>query len=186
MSWPKWDTELFLQINNLGTEQFDWLWIQISGTLIWIPLYGLIIFLLFKKLTRAQASWALLFLIVNVFLTDKSSVYLFKELIQRPRPCHVDELIEQIRLVKGHCGGAYGFVSSHAANVFGLATFMFLVLRKKMVWFGLVLFIWAAVVSYSRVYLGVHYPLDILCGGLLGALCGWFTFCLFRQTLKRG
>jgi undecaprenyl-diphosphatase len=186
MNFPGWDTELFLALNQMGTEPFDAFWRTLSGTKVWIPLYLFIVFLMFWKLSRAQAVWGLFFLIINVFLTDKTSVYLFKEVFERLRPCHVDELIDQIRLVKGHCGGKYGFVSSHATNTFGLATFIFLLFRRKSALYGIVLFIWAAFVSYSRIYLGVHYPLDIIGGALLGGLCGWFSYFLLSQVRKRG
>lgn len=186
MNWPSWDADLFLYLNQLGTSNFDWFWKQVSGVAIWIPLYLLLVFVLFKKLTVQQFGWLIFFLVLNVFLTDKTSVYLFKETFQRPRPCHVEELLNQMRLVKGYCGGAFGFVSSHATNTFGLATLIFLVLKRFSVWYGLLLFAWAVMVSYSRIYLGVHYPLDVLGGAVLGMFCGFITNYLYKKTLARG
>lgn len=110
--------------------------------------------------------------IVLIFLSDKISVYWFKEVFMRYRPCHNNDIAHLIHLVDG-CGGKYGFVSSHAANTFALATFMGIFLRKHFSKMLIWMLIWAAVVSYSRIYLGVHYPSDIAIGGLLGILIGY-------------
>jgi undecaprenyl-diphosphatase len=181
----QWDKELFLWLNNMGTEPMDPFWLMVSGTKVWIPLYALLAFLLFKSL-KGHAIWvAILIAFANVFFTDFGSVWLFKEQFQRLRPCHVEELITQMRMVKGSCGGQFGFISSHASNTFGVALLVGLLTYKK---FPVVLFLligWAILVSYSRIYLGVHYPLDVICGGVYGSLCGVMMYYLFATIARK-
>lgn len=176
-----WDTELLIFLNNLGTDFWDPFWIQVSEVVIWIPLY-LILVLLIVKNNRGKVLWlALVAIVLNVILTDQGSVQLFKEQVMRLRPCHVEDILENIRLVKGSCGGKYGFVSSHAANTFGIAVLAGSILRQRYKYALPLLLLWAAMVSYSRVYLGVHYPGDIICGGLFGSLVGWGVFLAYRK-----
>lgn len=176
-----WDKELLVYLNNLGTDFWDPFWIQVSGVAVWIPLYLLLIFLVVKN-NKGKAMWlALLAIGLNVVFTDQGSVQLFKDQVMRLRPCHVEEILERIRLVKGSCGGKYGFVSSHASNTFGLAVLVGSMLRKHYKYALPLLLFWAALVSYSRVYLGVHYPLDIICGGLFGSLVGFIVFKVYQK-----
>lgn len=179
-----WDEELFLYLNGLGTEFWDPMWLKISEVAIWIPLYALLLALVYWVFTWKSSLWITLFLILNVFVTDQGSVQLFKEQFERPRPCHEEHLKGQIREVKGSCGGAYGFVSSHASNTFGLAFFLGLLFRRRFSWMYYALIAWALLVSYSRIYLGVHYPGDIIGGGIFGALCGTFLFLLLERWFK--
>lgn len=180
-----WDKELFLTLNSLGTETWDPFWLAVSGTKIWIPLYALLVFLLFRAL-KGHAIWvAILIAFANVFFTDFGSVWLFKEQFMRLRPCHVEEFANQMRLVKDSCGGQYGFVSAHASNTFGLSVLVGMMLRKKFPFMIFLLLAWAAMVSYSRIYIGVHYPLDITVGGVYGALCGLMMYFLFHTVVER-
>lgn len=180
----QWDTELFLFLNGLGTDFWDPFWLRMSEVGIWIPFYLLLLGLVYWLFHWKNALWITLFLVLNVFLTDQGSVQLFKEQFERSRPCHVEELQDQIRLVKGSCGGAYGFVSSHAANTFGLAFFLGLLFRRKWSWLYYLLLVWAGLVSYSRIYLGVHYPGDIFFGALYGAVCGTGLFLILDRWLE--
>ncbi|MGB0177670.1 MAG: phosphatase PAP2 family protein, partial [Owenweeksia sp.] len=117
----EWDEKFFLALNNLGVQFMDPFWLAVSGTAIWIPLYALLLFLLFRQLSLKAFLILVLLIVANTFMTDQGSVWFFKEQFQRLRPCHVDDLMARMRLVKESCGGQYGFVSSHAANTFGLA-----------------------------------------------------------------
>lgn len=178
----EWDTELFVFLNNLGTDFWDPFWLMVSGTIIWIPLYAFLAFLVFRNLKGIQIPLALVLMIFNLILTDQGSVSLFKEEFERLRPCHVEALIENMRMVKGGCGGKFGFVSSHAANTFGLAVLIGLILKKRIPYLIYIMLAWAIMVSYSRVYLGVHYPLDITGGAIFGTICGMLNFWIFKKV----
>jgi undecaprenyl-diphosphatase len=112
------------------------------------------------------------FVALLIFMSDQISVHFFKEVFQRLRPCHEPDFIGMVHLVKGNCGGQFGFVSSHATNTFALAVFLSFVLGKKFKYFIPLILLWAAVISYSRIYLGVHYPGDVIAGAILGASLG--------------
>lgn len=180
----QWDEVLFLYLNNLGTTFWDPFWLRISEVAIWIPLYAILLTLVYWVFHWKSALWVSLFLFLNVLATDQGSVKLFKEQFQRSRPCHEEHLKDSFREVKGSCGGAYGFISSHASNTFGLAFFLGLLFRRRLPWLYYALILWASMVSYSRVYLGVHYPGDILAGALYGALCGTGLFLLLDRWIN--
>ena len=121
---------------------------------------------------------------LTIVLADQITSTLMKPYFARLRPSHEPLLQSLIHIVDGYKGAKYGFASSHAANTFGAATFFFLLLRKNYKWIGLI-FLWAAVATYSRIYLGVHYPGDIVVGGFVGALAGYGSFALFRLAKAR-
>lgn len=168
----KLDTELFLFLNGLHTAFWDSVMLFASGKLTWLPLYIVLIYFIAQKY-KWNTLWWLLAIAVVVVLADQLSVHLFKNVFQRLRPCHNPELSGIIHLLGG-CGGRYGFVSSHAANTFGVAVFLSLLYSSR--WASIGLIAWAAFVSYSRIYLGVHYPADVLLGALLGSLVGYITW----------
>lgn len=178
------DRQLFLIINGCYTPFLDFIMFWLSNKYIWIPLYAILLALLIKESRR---HWWLLLIAVAllVTLTDQISVQLFKEVFQRPRPCH-DPLFEgMVRVLNGHCGGAYGFVSSHAANTFGLAVFVGFLMKNRFKWMLWALLLWAVLISYSRIYLGVHFPSDVLVGGMVGSLIGYGVYRLFKLALLK-
>ena len=183
-----WDTELLVYLNSFHNSFFDGFMWLITGTKIWIPLYLVIIFFTFKKFEWKEATLIFLFMIVAVALADLSSVKLFKEVFMRFRPSHNPEIANFLHLHayedgSFYRGGNYGFVSSHAANTFAVAMFSSFVFRiKNYIFF---IFFWAAIVSYSRIYLGVHYPFDILGGALLGSFVSLFFYKILTLTQKK-
>ncbi len=172
------DTQLFLFLNGLHAAFLDPVMLLISGKLTWIPFYLFFIFLIIKKY---HWNTVLILLLVSLLitLTDQLSVKAFKLVFERLRPCHEEALLPYIHLPDG-CGGAFGFVSSHATNSFALAVFLFAVLKPTYTRIGWPLFVYAVLVSYSRIYLGVHYPGDVLAGALLGSLVGWAMYQLWK------
>ena len=173
----KIDEYLFRLINSTGWQQMDELMILISSKWFWIPLYIFILFTLYK--TFQKDFFKILFsIVILIFLADFGSVQLFKELFQRARPCH---LLEGIRVVDG-CGGPFGFISSHASNSFAIAFFVSLLMRKY--WWFINLFSWAVLIGFSRIYLGVHYPFDILGGMFWGLFVSLLTYYIYKMKIK--
>ena len=157
--------------------------VMISERFFWVPAYlALIIYLIY---TFGRRGFMKLVMAVSaVGAADFISSKFFKPNFARLRPCHDPELSEVINIVSG-CGGKFGSISSHAATTFALATFMFLILPPRYRWFKLLLLLWAAIVSYSRIYLGVHYPGDVLAGAALGMSIAWIFEKLYQKILQR-
>lgn len=177
------DRSIFLALNGLHSEYMDFIMYWISEEITWIPFYAILLFGLYRVFGTKGLIPIVIGVAITVTLTDQLSVRAFKEVFERYRPCHNLEIQHLVHLVKNHCGGQFGFVSSHAANTFGLAAFLSVMFRVRNLTIGLVF--WAAVVSYSRIYLGVHYPSDILGGALLGMLIGFLSGSLSRiQAIK--
>lgn len=172
------DKNIFLFLNGLHNGFFDQVMYCISEKVTWIPLYALLLFLIFRRY-RWMGLVILLLVVVQVTLSDQLSV-LMKNTFMRPRPCHEPALEGLVHIVRGYCGGKYGFVSSHAANTFALATFMTFLLGDKLRWMLPLMFTYSGLNAYSRIYLGVHYPGDVIFGALLGVLIGMFVWLLWK------
>jgi len=182
------DRNLLIFLNSLGSEKFDNLWLILTNKFTHIPLYLLLLFLLFRSLRYSYQKQKLykvysiymLSIVFLIFISDQLS-NLFKNSIQRLRPCHDDQIQNIIRVVKEDCGGLYSFFSAHASNSFVIATIFILFMNRKKEYF--LLFLWAAVVAYSRVYLGVHYPSDIIIGSLIGISVSYFFYIVIFNRL---
>lgn len=120
---------------------------------------------------------------MTLTLTDQVSSSIIKNLVQRPRPCRDEFLMSHVRLLLANCSGGYSFTSSHSTNHFGFAMFVFLTMQPIMKEWRYIFLAWAATVAYGQVYVGVHYPFDVLCGGLLGSLIGYFTGTVFNRKI---
>jgi membrane-associated phospholipid phosphatase len=165
------DYSIFHLINHDWANPFlDAVCPWLRERLFWVPLY-LILALYFFKTYGQKAVWLLVFAVLTIILCDQLSSSLIKPYFHRLRPCNNPALAASVRLVIKDCGVGYSFVSSHAANHFGLAAFISVIAGRKALTVPL-LFIWAALVSFSQVYVGVHFPLDVIAGALLGILIG--------------
>lgn len=176
------DQQALIFLNNLGNTAFDPFWSLVSERWFWIPLYVIFAYLLYKNYPRKSFFYILLFIGLGITVSDQMAT-LFKVGFLRLRPCHDPSLEGLIREVK--CGGQYGFYSAHASNTFFLATVMTVFLGRKIKYLKYFLFTWAAVVAYSRIYLGMHFPGDVLFGAAMGSLLGLFFAYLTGMTLSR-
>ncbi|MHC1775994.1 MAG: phosphatase PAP2 family protein [Lentimicrobium sp.] len=183
-----YDQQLFIFLNGMHSSAFDFIMYWLSDKLIWIPLYAWILFRMIKE-NRSRAWLVILLIALLVTLTDQVSVQLFKNVFHRLRPCHEPAIDGLVRVLNGHCGGKYGFVSSHACNTAGIAIFSGLMLKNRYKWLLPVMLTWSALISYSRIYLGVHYPGDVLGGFMVGGSIGYAVFSLWNfvnHKLNRG
>jgi undecaprenyl-diphosphatase len=183
-----WDRRLLVWLNSHRVEWLDPVMYYASQTLVWLPLYLCLVFLMVREFKKEW--WvALIGIAVTILLADQITASLMKPFFARLRPSQEPSLVGIIQLVRGHngeiyTGGLYGFASSHAANTFGTATFYTLLFRSKHRWITW-LFLWAAVMTYTRIYLGVHYPGDILAGGIVGVASGFAGFKVYDWIRKK-
>lgn len=175
------DKELLLFLNNLHAPWLDPVIMWATKTIFWLPLYAYLVYLIIK-FKRWDTLYVLLGVALTITLADQITSGFMKPFFERLRPSQDPALAGLVHLVNNYKGGLYGFASSHAANTFGTATMIFLLFRARYTWIWLI-FVWAFLVSYTRIYLGVHYPGDIFVGGIVGVLCGWFGF-LFANWLS--
>ena len=174
------DSDLFLFLNNLHIQWLDKVMILVTDMWAWMPLYLLLVYCVAKQYGK-RCWWVFMAVGIVVLCSDQLASHVCKPLFQRLRPCYNPDFQNLIHLPKGMAGGKYGFVSSHAANTFAVAAFLTPALSNCRPWGAVVLYFWAFVSSYSRIYIGYHYPGDIVCGALLGLLVGlslWKTFQL--------
>lgn len=167
------DKRIFLIINSLHNSFFDGVMWGVSETYTWLPFFLVVLYMIYKKY-GIKSFLIIGVLIATISIADLTSVYAFKNVFLRLRPCHDESIAEVVHIVKNHCGGKYGFVSSHAANFFSLTVFSSLVLKQR--YFTIISLSVATLIAYSRVYLGVHFPFDILGGAILGSLFAFVSY----------
>ena len=178
------DKALFRIINGQWTNSFfDWIMPWLRNSTVWVPLY-LFLFLLVAINFKKQAFWIIVFGVITVALTDGISSKLIKPYFGRLRPCNDPDMMGMVRFLLDHRPGNGSFTSSHAANHFGIAMFLFMVLKNYFGRWMWLFFVWAFSISYAQLYVGVHYPLDILGGAVLGCLIGYVTACMLNSRLK--
>ncbi len=177
-SLKAFDTSLFLLLNGLHSGFFDGVMFAFSAKFTWVPFYISILYVVIKQ-WKSKSVWIITALILCIVISDQVSSGIIKELVQRPRPSHAENLKGLVHLVRDYDGGRFGFVSSHAANTFGFALLSSLIFRRKS--YIISTFSWAAIIAYSRIYLGVHYPFDILGGIIVGVSAAIFLFLLLKK-----
>jgi membrane-associated phospholipid phosphatase len=173
------DKAVFAVLNGKWTNSyFDILMPWFRDSKNWIPLYIVILTLLFYKWGKKAWKWVLM-VVINVALTDQISSSFFKPFFHRLRPCADPTLMHQSRLLLDHCSGGFSFTSSHAANHFGLAMFIVMTLQPLLKNYRYLFLIWAAIISYAQVYVGVHFPLDVFAGAIIGITVGYLNSKLY-------
>ena len=176
------DKELLLYLNGLHSAFFDNFMFNYSKVWVWIAFYVSILFLLVKNYGK-QSVWMILALILCVTIADQIASGILKEAVGRLRPSRNPDFEGLVHLVNNYTGGRYGFASSHAANSFALAVLSALFLRNK--YFTSLVIVWAVINCYSRIYLGVHYPLDILAGAFIGTAASFLLYFIHGKIFKK-
>ncbi|MCI7007809.1 MAG: phosphatase PAP2 family protein [Parabacteroides sp.] len=181
--WLVWEREAFFWLNGSDypfLDHFMWLY---SGKVVWLPLALFILYVLCYKRDWRQSLLLLLMIALTITLCDQFASHVCKPLCMRYRPTHHPDFMAQVKVVFGYRGGLYGFISSHAANAFGFAMLLTLILKNKALGFSL--FFWATLTAYSRIYLGVHFITDIIPGALSGLCLGTSVYVLYGRLRKR-
>ena len=176
------DKQAMIFLNNLGSSTFDPFWILVSEKWFWIPLYVIFLYFLYKNFNKKSLFYILLFVALGITASDQIA-NIFKFGFERLRPCHDPSLEGLLREVT--CGGKFGFYSAHSSNSFFVATYLTILLGKKIKQLPYFLFVWAAIVAYSRVYLGMHFPGDIIIGAIMGILLALFFGTLAKKVIKK-
>jgi undecaprenyl-diphosphatase len=171
------DSNLLVYLNGLGSEKYDPFWLFITNQFYWTPFFLLLFYLIYKKIGGKQTLYIILFVAVLIAFTDQTT-NLFKHTFARLRPCNSPDIKSIIRIVQVR--NSYSFFSGHAANTMAVATFLFLILKRYYKYFGF-LFLWPLIFAYSRIYLGLHYPGDILTGYFFGAVFGSLLYLVYRK-----
>jgi len=177
----QFDRWLFEKINGHWTNTFlDYFFIFLRQSNFWMPLYLFLFVFVAVNFKRNWWWWIILF-VCTVAITDMVGTHVFKNVFKRLRPCRDPVFAPFVHLVLKECSGSYSFISNHAANHFGLATFMYFTLRpyvRKWLWLA---WAWAITIGYAQIYVGIHYPLDVICGAFVGILFGLSTAMFFNK-----
>ena len=175
-----YERDLFFMLNGSDSpflDRFMWLY---SGKAVWLPLAAFILIVLLYKKKWRESILILLAIVLVVTFCDQFASHVCKPIFTRFRPTHHPDFMDQVKTVFDYRGGKYGFISSHAANAFGFATFMSLLFRYRL--FTWTIFLWAALTAYTRVYLGVHFISDFVTGAIAGVFFGWLVYWLYVKA----
>lgn len=177
----QWDHALFKKINQDWTNPlFDWTMPFLRNQNNWLPLYIFIIVFVLLNF-RLKGLWWIVFFFITIAMTDMTGTYIFKHTFERLRPCSDPDFALNVRLLLKQCAGGYSFTSNHAANHFGMATFIFFTFRHLFKNWMLLTFLWAGSIGYAQIYVGIHYPADVAGGIILGILFGTITAYQFNK-----
>jgi undecaprenyl-diphosphatase len=175
------DKKLFIYLNNLGATPFDAIWLLITKQINWTPFFLILLFILYKKLGTKKLGIAILIVATLIAFTNEITDVI-KFSVQRIRPCNDDALVGLIRVVKD--SDTFSYFSGHAANSTAAMMFVFLILRQFFK-YSYLIFLYPLIFAYSRIYLGLHYPLDIISGYAFGSLTGWLFYLLFEKISNK-
>ena len=177
------DKQMMLALNGSDSLYMDGVMKIYTSTAVWIPVALVLLFIVLKNNSPRAALLSVLAVVLTIVATDQMSSHLIKPLVARLRPCNDPAIMHLIDTVNGYRSGGYSFTSSHACNSFGIFAIVALLIRHRGL--SLSMLLWASINSFSRIYLGVHYPGDILCGALLGAAIGWVVYLVYRFIHNR-
>ena len=178
-----YERDLFFALNGSESQILDDIMWTISGRFVWVPVYLFIIFLFFYKTPPKTAIITTIFFVLVIVVCDQVSSSIFKPMFERFRPTHHPDFKELVDIVNNYRGGRYGFISGHATNSFGLATFLSLLNKNRFV--TIITMFWAALNSYTRIYLGVHFISDIIAGMIAGIILSFILYYIYKAICNR-
>jgi undecaprenyl-diphosphatase len=172
------DIQILVYLNSLGSEFWDPIWITLTNKTTYIPLFSFIVYYIYKRFGLKQTAFIIVFISILILFTDQFTNFI-KDSFQRLRPCREGYL--GLREIDIYCG-KYGFFSAHASNSIAVSLFVIRIMREKITSiFSIILIIWVFVFSYSRIYLGLHYPMDILCGLIFGVISSTLFYHIYLK-----
>ncbi|WP_282786892.1 phosphatase PAP2 family protein [Flavobacterium croceum] len=174
------DKQLIVYLNNLGSKNFDWFWLLATKQFNWAPIFIFVFYILYKKLGLKKFGWAIFFIALIILFADQTA-NLFKNSFERVRPCNDLSIVKNLRIYWDK-SGSFSFFSGHATNSMATALFVYLLL-KPYYKNAFLLFLFPLIFAYSRIYLGLHFPLDILTGYLFGAIYGFIFYKIFQKKI---
>lgn len=177
----EWDVNLFLSLNSLGSETWDPLWEIITRFQYWIPIFAIVLYAAYKKLGKNHFLLVVGMIALVILITDQST-NLIKFLVKRPRPCNNPDIADVIRAVQTR--KSFSFVSGHASNSMAVSFITYTILRPHIKYIGF-FFLWPLIFGFSRIYLGLHYPGDILSGYLYGLFTGWVVLQIYKYIKQK-
>jgi len=175
------DIKVFLALNGLGVDSWDDFWNFVTHRFTWVPVYFLLLYVVFKFSGWKGVMYYAVAVSILILIVDQTTYSWFKAVFQRPRPSHNQDIADVIRIT-GRSGGRWGFISAHASNTFAIAVFLGYQFKKIFKYSAILLITWAVFISYSRIYVGVHYPADLIVGALWGAFVAYLLLRILTIT----